>query len=90
MEVEDGLTLYWWQRLITFGSSRIRVKLLHFFQKPSITSIHPSSGPEAGGTYITISGKDLAIGNLGWKVQFGSGVCDLDKVVKGVGRYVTL
>ena len=27
MYVQAGLTLYWWQRLITFDSSRIRVKL---------------------------------------------------------------
>ena len=27
MDVQDGLALYWWQRLITFSSGRIRVKI---------------------------------------------------------------
>ena len=27
MDVQIGLALYWWQRLITFGSSRIKVKM---------------------------------------------------------------
>ena len=30
--VPAGLALYWWQRLITFGSSRLRVNKLHIDQ----------------------------------------------------------
>ena len=36
-EVQAGLALYWWQRLIASGSSRIRVNV-HFFRQVSNTS----------------------------------------------------
>ena len=28
MDVQAGLAQYWWQRLITFGSAKIRVKII--------------------------------------------------------------
>ncbi|XP_060583924.1 plexin-B3-like, partial [Ruditapes philippinarum] len=41
------------------------------FKVPTVTGINPSSGPKAGGTKITISGKNLGIGNKIWNVTLG-------------------
>ena len=30
MDVQAGLALYWWQRQITFGAGRIRVKYIKY------------------------------------------------------------
>ena len=38
-EVQAGLALYWWQRLITFSSSKIRVKVIFDLNVLVITDI---------------------------------------------------
>ena len=40
-EVQAGLVLYWWQILITFGSSRIKVKLMIKVQR-NFMMTHPN------------------------------------------------
>ncbi|XP_032645392.1 macrophage-stimulating protein receptor isoform X2 [Chelonoidis abingdonii] len=46
------------------------------FVVPNITAIHPAYGPLAGGTQISIQGRNLTVGSS-WKVTLGGAECPM-------------
>jgi hypothetical protein len=44
----------------------------HFKYLPTIASVTPNSGPQAGGTSVTIKGTGFALGKTATKFKFGT------------------
>jgi IPT/TIG domain-containing protein len=53
------------------GQSEASSKLTFEFERPTVTSLAPSSGPLAGGTAVTVTGTGFALGS-GTVFKFGS------------------